>query len=585
MKYILFFILFFNNYAFGSFEAQLADVFNIDKENIKIPYKEPYDGYFKELVSGAKKLKHLRKSEIGRKVSIEFDNNPTPAQTITFDNSTIHIAPHSASVNEMLILLSSQPDEEPSLRTYIKEKNDKKTKELYNNLPEEQAKMHQLLIKDICSYKNRKNKDLNDNKLQKIIKQNIASTLKLKENNLTNTIGSMPDGVFNTKSFLAIETRSDNILFITQTVNFSGVYNRTYIWKKTNDQILPVSQVVWNKHCYADQIITYKDDGNRLISRKVIDLGTNKETSIDLQPSYKKNSVCLDLVPTLSSQASQLNDIRVAIIDSGFNYTLPEFDQRILVGWDFAENDPHPFPQLDPFNDNDFTHGTAVASIYLQNKDLKIVPIKVQTDSKLENYEGKRYGKKELHGISNAIDFAVLRDAKIINLSIGDETGYNSHGFYKTVAQKAKQNPDRIFILGAGNTSQNLDSPLNIKAYIKKTRELSGLDNVFMVASVNKAGELSDFSSYGKNLVEFAAPGEDIEVLTSKGETTKTSGTSFATPNLGLAISHILNKNPHLTPKEVKNELLKQSTMHPSLIQRVKSSGYIDPKQILESMK
>ncbi|MFW2590105.1 S8 family serine peptidase [Sagittula sp. SSi028] len=74
------------------------------------------------------------------------------------------------------------------------------------------------------------------------------------------------------------------------------------------------------------------------------------------------------------------------------------------------------------------------------------------------------------------------------------------------------------------------------------------------VASVDKEGEVSSFSSLGSNLL-ISAGGEDILTTSAYGNVAYTSGTSFSAPMVTAAVALILEANPELGYRDVQQIL------------------------------
>jgi len=559
--------------------SQFANLFNInDKSLIHLNYKkhEQNRKFYQELLKELKELKYL-KAPLAKEIDIDIDGMLESGLTFNENDTVYYRFPADKSVKNALFYFSKSPSQEPALSQYIKDQIENRKSLLTSFISSDSVNPHLAMIDGICDISSRDIKSLNEKEITAAIKENLGKELGISPDKISYGLSSKPDGLFSMLNIAAFSTPGDNIFFTSQSQGL-GPTIRTHVWFKKGDRIIPVNQVVYNSDCQPSRIIKFEHDGLRIVKRTSINFRSGEIIERDFQPEYYNK--CHD--PTgVANSIDNMKKIIVAVIDGGFEYTLPQFNGRLMIGWDFEENDPFPFTTFDPLKDDlGLDHGTAVASIYLQNKEARILPLKISVSNKL-SVENLSYGKEALAGLESAIDFAILKGARIVNLSLGDDEDYNSVGFYRAIKQKAITNPGIYFVLAAGNSAQNLDSPFNIKAKIKGVRSLKKLPNVYLVASTNKDGVLSKSSSYGKKSVRVATQGEKVKVINLTGEVDTVDGTSLATPNLGLFISHILSRNPKLTPQEVRKIIYDKTTQHPSLVGKVESAGYISPEQII----
>ncbi len=104
--------------------------------------------------------------------------------------------------------------------------------------------------------------------------------------------------------------------------------------------------------------------------------------------------------------------IRVAILDTGIDYTHPDLESNYAGGYDFV------FDDNDPFDDSFASHGTHVAGIIAAEENgrgmigvapqAQILAVKV--------LDGAGFGMEDW--IIAGIEWAVLNGADIINLSV-----------------------------------------------------------------------------------------------------------------------------------------------------------------------
>ena len=118
-----------------------------------------------------------------------------------------------------------------------------------------------------------------------------------------------------------------------------------------------------------------------------------------------------------------------------------------------------------------------------------------------------------------AVEYAALNGAKVANMSLS--SSFNSNSLYLAI-EAAGDVHGMIVVASAGNGASNdLIYPAGYD-----------LDNIISVASIDSAGQLSSFSSYGSDWVDLGAPGSGIySTLPDDGYGNK-SGTSMAAPHV-----------------------------------------------------
>jgi minor extracellular serine protease Vpr len=140
-------------------------------------------------------------------------------------------------------------------------------------------------------------------------------------------------------------------------------------------------------------------------------------------------------IPAFSNLTGR--DVKIAVIDTGVNYMLPELgggigpQRRVVGGWDFFQGDDAP---LDTSG-----HGTAVAFLILQ----------VAPEAKLLAYRVGSMNYVDLNSVYAAMDRAVADGASIINLSLG--TRQRDPLLLRAVA--AAHQKGALVVVAAGNSS------------------------------------------------------------------------------------------------------------------------------------
>lgn len=222
------------------------------------------------------------------------------------------------------------------------------------------------------------------------------------------------------------------------------------------------------------------------------------------------------------------NEIKVAVIDSGVDASHPELAGKVLKGYDFVNNDSNPA--------DDHGHGTAVAGIIAAianngdgvagiNPNVKIIPIKISDST----------GEATVENAVKGIHYAMQQGADIINMSYG--SAYYSD--IESEALWAAFDQGITLIAAAGNSSTS--DPFYPASYTP----------VISVSATNKAKSLASFSNRG-DMIDVAAPGEEIYALHLNGGYVVTDGTSFSSPVVAGIASLLKSKDLTLSPMYIE---------------------------------
>lgn len=271
----------------------------------------------------------------------------------------------------------------------------------------------------------------------------------------------------------------------------------------------------------------------------------------------------------------------VAVIDTGMDLNHPDLVDNIWInpnevadngvdddqngyiddvhGWDFVanDNDPSAQPSSGSFVTDYVLHGTHVAGtvgaggnntigVAGVNWDVSIMPLKIFTDD----------GEGDTDAVAEAVAYAVANGADVINMSYGGS--FSS----QTEEQSMQDAADAGVILvgAAGNSSLDLNSiPFYPACY----------DGVIGVGATDDSDLITDFSNYGSDCVDVAAPGEFLwstyyyddtgtysELQDDYGGYGYMSGTSMATPVVSGIAALVLAVDPGLSAVEVSDLII-----------------------------
>lgn len=249
-------------------------------------------------------------------------------------------------------------------------------------------------------------------------------------------------------------------------------------------------------------------------SYNVVPQNTQAWTKINLQAAQT-------MAPNLGS------GVTVAVIDTGLDLAHTAFKGSLSdpSTWqDFYANDSVPQDE-GTLGTGGFGHGTNVAGIILQiAPNAKIMPLRVLGPD----------GSGDVATVARAIDWAVLKGANIINLSLGSPD--NSKVVQDAINRATAQGV--LVLSSAGN-----DNVSKI-TYPAANAELKGTGvNALSIGSVDASDVKSSFSNFASQL-ELVAPGENVYAPAPGELLAAWSGTSQATPmaagGLALALGQAL---------------------------------------------
>lgn len=166
--------------------------------------------------------------------------------------------------------------------------------------------------------------------------------------------------------------------------------------------------------------------------------------------------------------------------------------------------------------------------------------------------------------IAKGVDTAVEQDAKIINLSLGNE----EEGFDKAVTDAIVQATEsgRIVVIANGNEDRVDDenNPLETPPDSDPTAQIAADDRtdglVLAVGVVDENNEIR-FNNCGSSKERcLVAPGIDVETTDNGGGTTTEDGSSFSAPAVSGSLALLLDLFPSLSPEDAVEILLDSAT-------------------------
>jgi hypothetical protein len=255
-----------------------------------------------------------------------------------------------------------------------------------------------------------------------------------------------------------------------------------------------------------------------------------------------------------------LAPVKVAIVDSGLDCSLPDFQGRIADKRSFVGGDPCVDTQ---------GHGTFVAGIIAANLDTQGMVGIAYTSQLLVAKVVSNDGTIPLDAEAKAIRWAADSGARVINLSLGgvrDPVNANRDLYSRLEASAVAYAYAKgaLLVAAVGNGDEAPTQPWPFADYP------AALPHVLGVSALTRSGNVPDFSDRDVIFNDISAPGEGIfstfplaltaqrPLCTDQGysdcgpsDYNNPEGTSFATPQVSAAAAVLFALAPTLTNSQV----------------------------------
>ena len=267
--------------------------------------------------------------------------------------------------------------------------------------------------------------------------------------------------------------------------------------------------------------------------------------------------------PEAQKHPGDNSPIRVALVDSGVNYQIPEINRRLardsrgrLIGFDFWDMDRQPF-DANPVQLGFFLqrHGTRTASILLREApQVELVPY--------------RYPRPDMTRMRALVEDAASHGVAIVGMPLGSDHVEDWNSFERA----AREHPDILFIASAGNDGRNIDEQPLYPASL-------GLENLLVVTSSDDFVRPARSTNWGQVSVDYMVPAEAIDAIDFHARDLRVSGSSYAVARVAALAARLLQQHRQWRAADIIAELERRyPDVAPAAKQWV-SSGYIgDPK-------
>jgi serine protease AprX len=227
--------------------------------------------------------------------------------------------------------------------------------------------------------------------------------------------------------------------------------------------------------------------------------------------------------------------VTVAIIDTGIDIEHPALKGKLVSFWEDLVNH-----QDAPYDDNG--HGTAMASILVGRGALaggapgvKLMVIKA--------IAGDGSGSDSV--IATAINDAAAHGADIISLSLGGQSARLILGSASVNAAQSAASLGILVVGSAGNDGENDDGQVASPSVATSAISVGAVDENKDIAPFSSAGRKTNFINKDPDLKpETVAPGVNISVAWTNGETVLVSGTSPAAVFVSAGLALVLQEKP-----------------------------------------
>nr|WP_245838792.1 S8 family peptidase [Marininema halotolerans] len=257
-----------------------------------------------------------------------------------------------------------------------------------------------------------------------------------------------------------------------------------------------------------DAIKKYEKDPNVAYAEKKIIFKATAEEPNDTDYSKQYGPQLLK-APEAWDTTKGSKDIKVAVVDTGVDYSHPELEGKVEKGGDYINNDEDPM--------DDQGHGTHCAGVIgaIANNNEGIAGIAPEVTIyavKVLGADGSGDNETVAKGIQDAADAG----ASVISLSLGSpEKSQVVEDAVNYASEKGA-----VVVAAAGNDGSSTPS------------YPGGSEKAIGVGATDQNDAKADFSNYGADWVDVAAPGVDILSTVPGGKYEEMSGTSMATPHV-----------------------------------------------------
>ncbi|MGY5031255.1 S8 family serine peptidase [Streptomyces sp. 900116325] len=265
--------------------------------------------------------------------------------------------------------------------------------------------------------------------------------------------------------------------------------------------------------------------------------------------------------------------VRVAVLDTGVDFTHPDLVNRVVASRSFVEGQEVVDRNGHGTHTASTVAGTGAAS---GGKERGVAPGADLIVGKVLGNDASGANSGIIAGMEWA---ARTEHAKVINMSLGTARWHSQDDPMSQAVNKLTAETGALFVISAGNTGQN---PYTVGAP-------GTADAALTVGSVDSSDVLAWNSSVGPRLQDdglkpdMTAPGVDVLAANSQqapnaaeGYYQTMSGTSMAAPHVAGAAALLAQKHPEWSGQQIKDALMSTSALTPDYTPYQAGAGRLD---------
>lgn len=329
---------------------------------------------------------------------------------------------------------------------------------------------------------------------------------------------------------------------------------------------------LYTSNLLGTRVVRFRISDARSVADVVQQLANDARVQV-AQPNYvfTANGAATKLpVPQYAPQKLHLDEahkisvgkkVRIAVIDTGIDTRHPVFGGAIALNFD-ALGDELGGKKAEPE-----MHGTVVAGIVSARAEL--TGVAPQSDILgVRAFTASESSTAQSHtlAILKGLDWSVLNGARVVNMSFA---GPNDILLGQAIAAAVKHGV--TVVAAAGNAGPDAP-PAYPGAY----------PHVIAVTAIDDQDALYQNANRG-TYIAVAAPGVDIIGAAPNGNYDMSSGTSMAAAHVSGVAALLLEQNPKLTPRDIRDRLSKSARQPPRLIAEDMGAGIVDAAAALQA--